>query len=130
MPIGINYPVKRFVRGHLYKVYSSINPSPDRYTILRFKRKKIRNSILPKTLKILLYEFITLADNLSDRHFSYRYLDRTTISECKIEEVLINDLPRYLGAKYIAPEFENVLKGKPIYRRKKNKILPPNLHKT
>jgi hypothetical protein len=47
-----------------------------------------------------------------------------------VDEVRLEDLPRYIGAKLIGKEFERILKGEPIYRRKKSKILSRNLRTT
>jgi hypothetical protein len=131
MPVGQNHPVKRFVKGHMYKIYKP--NTPDRYYILRF-RKKIAAPIFRSVHQLqclgnFRYEFILIADNLltrflglSDHQNPVRGLSKETISSCTVEELRLDDLPRYVGAKYVAPEFERILKGEPIYKRKFSKI--------
>ena len=130
MPIGANQTVKRFVRGHVYKVYPP--KDPDRYVIVRFKYKKC-HSVLEKA-----YVFVVVADNyhtygivleeygLTIKYCRFYYQDFTNrMNPQNVEEVRLEDLPRYLGAKTVYPEYERIFKGLPLFKRKLSKIKKP-----
>jgi hypothetical protein len=112
MPIGLNQVVPRFVRGHVYRVYPP--KAPDKYTLLRFKGRHALNR--------KWYVFIHCADNYTKISDFPKVLTADTIRQYIIEEVRLIDMPRYISAKSIGKEFEKVLKGEPIYRRKLSKL--------
>jgi hypothetical protein len=39
-----------------------------------------------------------------------------------VEEVRLEDLPRYLGAKVVYPEMERIFKGEKLFRRNKSRL--------
>ena len=134
MPVGLNQAVPRFVRGHLYKIYYTTRP--EKYIIVRFQKQgykeftHYRNSPNKEGnhwayVKRQTYLFTPVADNTNKPRRRSCSLLFTTIAKMNVEEIRKIDLSLYLDAKTIAPEFEKILKGKPLFiRRRKTQILP------
>jgi hypothetical protein len=109
--VGINRVVQRFVKGHVYKLYY---PKTSDYSIVRFRKLHREDR---------LYSFTPVVDTAWGS-FRLRGYHFSEVAKMNVKEVTLEELPTYLGEKYISPEFERVMRGESIYRRKKSKILP------
>jgi len=130
MPVGLNQAVPRFVKGHLYKIYYP--SAPDQYLIVRFRRqgyKKVsqhfwdhtgtKDTYRTRSVKRQAYIFTPVVDNTATGRRVISYYLFTTIAKMNVEEIKREELPLFLDAKNIAPEFEKILKGRPSYIRRK-----------
>ena len=110
-----------FIKGHIYKIYSQ---NPDQYVIVKFTKQEYRSRPMSDNMRSpshKIYFFITIADNtlsiagLGNQsygllHSNNRAYFKDTLSKMTVVELSIENLPQFLNAYYIGPEFENALK--------------------
>lgn len=107
--IGHNPGIKRFVKGHIYKIQTQ---ESEKWILARFRNKSNAH-----------YNLLLMADNLNRPYkINLFRLSFTFIDTRAIEEIPTNDLPLYITAPHLYLEFERAMKDLPLVRRKLSKI--------